>query len=101
LWCLDAALAGINASASTTAVTTGTIIFIAILPAIANIRKNSAPHSDVEAMAGVLIPGVRIKGAPRIRIVGLRVDAHLSSLLLVTGAFGRPVRIVKLIGHAK
>ena len=38
---LDAALAGINASASTTAVTTGTIIFIAILPAIANIRKKS------------------------------------------------------------
>src|SRR4029453_10211629 len=52
-------------------------------------------------MAGVLIPGVRIKGAPRIRIVGLRVDAHLSSLLLVTGAFGRPGRIVKLIGHEK
>jgi hypothetical protein len=36
LWCLDSALAGINASASTTAVTTGTIIFIAILPAIVN-----------------------------------------------------------------
>ena len=31
LWCIGAALAGINASASTVAVTTGTIVFIAIL----------------------------------------------------------------------
>src|SRR5262249_2224997 len=49
----------------------------------------------------VLIPGIRNKGAPRIGIVRHRVGAYLSSLLSVTGPLGRPVRIVKLIGHAK
>ena len=81
------ALAGINASANTTAVTTSTIIFIAILPAIANIRKNLNSRG----------PNKRSTTDKDRRASHRRV---LSSLLSVTGAFGRPVRIVNLIGHA-
>ena len=46
----------------------------------------------------VLSAGVRIPCAPRIRIVRHRVGAYP---LLFVGAFCRPLRIVKLIGHTK
>jgi hypothetical protein len=41
----------------------------------------------------VLLITIRILGAPRIWIVGHRVGAYLLSFV---GAFGRPLRIVKL-----
>ena len=51
-----------------------------------------------DKVAQVLLFTFRIFGAPRIRIVGHRLGACLSPF---AGAFGRPLRIVKLIGHAK
>jgi hypothetical protein len=45
-----------------------------------------------------LSPTIRIKGAPRIRIVRHLVGAGVSPL---ARTLGRPLRIVKLIGHAK
>jgi hypothetical protein len=45
-----------------------------------------------------LSPTIRIKGAPRIRIVRHLVGAGVSPF---ARTLGRPFRIVKLIGHAK
>jgi hypothetical protein len=45
-----------------------------------------------------LSPTIRIKGAPRIRIVRHLVGAGVSPF---ARTLGRPLRIVKLIGHAK
>jgi hypothetical protein len=51
-----------------------------------------------QVAASSLLVTVHVLGAPRIRIEGHIVGAHLS---LFAGVFGGPSRIVKLIGHAK
>jgi hypothetical protein len=57
LWCVGSALADINASASTTAETTGTIVFIAILQALlqGNAVNFAAFHSYLNGSHSILV----------------------------------------------
>jgi|SRR5262245_53803161 len=64
---------------------------------VKNPNAGNARPERFDKVAQVLLFTFRIFGAPRIRIVGHRVGACLSPF---PGAFGRPLRIVKLIGPA-
>ena len=63
-----------------------------------DVLRPDDPNLIEQVAASSLLVTVHVLGAPRIRIEGHIVGAHLS---LFAGVFGGPSRIVKLIGHAK